>query len=110
MSSLYEENFRAVANSLFCRLRRREGRMKRGHLALRQRAVALCTPTSTRRLPDLATALRGVCAGRFLRTKMSCGLSTKSRRPPGSRKHRELTKKSSSIGDQHIISYFVYSK
>ena len=40
-----------------CRLRRRERGMKRGHLALRQRAVALCTPTRTRRLPDLATAL-----------------------------------------------------
>ncbi len=50
---------RAVANSVFCRLRRQEGRMQRGHLALRQRAVALCTPTSTRRLPDLATALHG---------------------------------------------------
>jgi len=31
--------------------------MKRGHLALRQRAGALCTPTRTRRLPDLVTAL-----------------------------------------------------
>src|SRR5260370_4724207 len=41
----------------FCRLRRWEGRMKRGHLALRHRAVALCTPTSTHRLPNLATAL-----------------------------------------------------
>src|SRR5258708_15922406 len=35
--------------------------MKRGHLALRQRAVALCTPASTRRLPDLATALDKEC-------------------------------------------------
>jgi len=35
-----------------------EGRNKRGHLALRQRAVALCTPTRKRCLPDLATALR----------------------------------------------------
>src|SRR5260370_20321784 len=42
---------------MFCCLRRREGRMKRGHLALRRRAVALGTPTSTRRLPHLATAL-----------------------------------------------------
>ncbi len=41
----------------FCRLRRREGGMKRGHLALRQRAVALCTPTSKRGIPNLATAL-----------------------------------------------------
>jgi len=31
--------------------------MKRGHLALRQRAVALCTPTSKRGIPNLATAL-----------------------------------------------------
>src|SRR5260370_41512400 len=41
----------------FCRLRRWEGRMKRGHLALRQRAVALCTPTSKRGIPNLATVL-----------------------------------------------------
>src|SRR5260370_22957758 len=41
----------------FVRLRRREGRMTRGHLALRQRAVALCTPTSKRGIPNLATAL-----------------------------------------------------
>src|SRR6266516_7798830 len=40
-----------------CRLRRREGRNKRGPLALWQRAVALCTPISTCRLPDRATAL-----------------------------------------------------
>jgi hypothetical protein len=41
----------------FCRLRRLEGRMQRGHLALRQRAVALSTPTSMRGIPNLATAL-----------------------------------------------------
>src|SRR6266852_2336721 len=36
--------FQGCCKLPFCRLRRREGRMKRGHLALRQRAVALCTP------------------------------------------------------------------
>src|SRR6266852_1755146 len=46
----YSSWARAVANSIFCRLRRLEGSTKRGPLAL-------CTPTSTRRLPDLATAL-----------------------------------------------------
>src|SRR5260370_42420315 len=51
------ENKHGCCKLPFCRLRRREGRMKRGHLALRHRAVALCTPTSLRGLTDLATAL-----------------------------------------------------
>ena len=33
------------------------GRRKRGHLALRQRAVALCTRTSKRGIPNLAPAM-----------------------------------------------------
>jgi len=53
--------------------------MKRGHLALRSKAVALCTPTSERRLPDLATALGpwGIRGATSALSMLYCSLQVK---------------------------------